>query len=619
VVSRGQATFTTSSDPVGAPVFYRDVPLMPSDTKEGVIKPLATNSQSLIAWRLKEIGRDDSRVLLKDMPTCANCHSFSSDGSTLGMDIDGPDGDKGAYAIAAVKRDMVISNEQIMTWNAYPQKRPGSFTLGFLSRVSPDGRYVVSTVNESLYVQNFWDHKFIQVFFPTAGILAYYSPETGEIKALPGADDPDYVHCDAVWSPDGETLVFARAKARANYERGRPKAEYAGDPNETQIRYDLYRMPFNDGKGGVPVAIEGASNNGMSNSFPKISPDGKWVVFVKAQNGQLMRPDSRLWIVPLEGGEAREMNCNTSLMNSWHSFSPNGRWMVFSSKTNTPYTQMFLTHIDEDGNDSPPILIENSTAANRAVNIPEFVDVPYADFNSITVPAVYHHEYFARGNELARQGKHVEAIAVFQQALEGQKQDWRYQDWRIHDSLSKSLMQLGKYDQAEGHIRQSLEINPYNAEMLSNMGLILSMRGEYDKAVEHLDFALKLYPGDAQAWYNRATIHLQRGDHTSALDDYSEAIRIDPEYAEAYSGRGLVLLSMDEAGRARADFDNAIRLDPSNPTPWFFRARIRIGQGDLSGAAEDLSRALEVSPPGTPQRAQIEALQRQVRAEQGKA
>ena len=70
------------------------------------------------------------------------------------------------------------------------------------------------------------------------------------------------------------------------------------------------------------------------------------------------------------------MRCNTPLMNSWHSFSPNGRWLVFSSKSRSPYTQMFLTHLDEEGNDSPAILIENATAANRAVNIPEFVNIP---------------------------------------------------------------------------------------------------------------------------------------------------------------------------------------------------------------------------------------------------
>ena len=39
----------------------------------------------------------------------------------------------------------------------------------------------------------------------------------------------------------------------------------------------------------------------MSNTFPKVSPDGKWIVFVQCKNGQLMRPDSKLWIVPARG------------------------------------------------------------------------------------------------------------------------------------------------------------------------------------------------------------------------------------------------------------------------------------------------------------------------------
>jgi Tol biopolymer transport system component len=149
----------------------------------------------------------------------------------------------------------------------------------------------------------------------------------------------------------------------------------ANDANETQIQYDLYRIPFNEGKGGRAERIEGASGNGMSNTFPRISPDGKWVVFVECGNGQLMRPDSQLYIVPFAGGEARRMRANTSRMNSWHSFSPNGRWMVFASKARSAYTQMYLTHIDAEGNDSPAIIIDNATAANRAVNLPEFVNI----------------------------------------------------------------------------------------------------------------------------------------------------------------------------------------------------------------------------------------------------
>ena len=100
-VSRGQVTIHTSTDPVGAPIFYRDVPLMPSETEKGVIKPLAASAIPLIAWRLRNIGETSSRLLMEGIHTCANCHSFSRDGKTLGMDLDGPQNDKGLYALVS--------------------------------------------------------------------------------------------------------------------------------------------------------------------------------------------------------------------------------------------------------------------------------------------------------------------------------------------------------------------------------------------------------------------------------------------------------------------------------------------------------------------------------------
>ena len=126
----------------------------------------------------------------------------------------------------------------------------------------------------------------------------------------------------AFWSPDGKYLVYSRAAARDPYPPGIQRSTYANDPNETQIQYDLYKIPFNDGKGGTPERVVGASENGMSNNFPKVSPDGKWIIFVQCKNGLLMRPDSKLYIVPFEGGEARPLESNLPVMNSWHTFNP---------------------------------------------------------------------------------------------------------------------------------------------------------------------------------------------------------------------------------------------------------------------------------------------------------
>ena len=401
--SQSRITFTTSKDEVRAPIFYRDVPLMPASSNGGAVAPLAQSKIHLIHWRIRDIRKPESHTVLKDMPTCANCHSFSADGKTFGMDIDGPANDKGLYAVVPVQKHMVIQNKDMVHWNT--DGKVGAVRVGFMSQVSPNGQYVLSTfagpsvssMIDSYYVTNFTDYRFLQVFFPTRGILEYYNRAAGLRAPLPGADDPKYVQTDGVWSPDGKYIVFARAEAHDPRPPGQGQATHANDANEAQIKYDLYRIPFNGGKGGTPEPIKGASQNGMSNNFPKISPDGKWIVFVQCKNGQLMRPDSQLYIIPATGGAARRLIANTRLMNSWHSWSPNGRWLVFSSKARSPYTQMYLTHIDEQGNSSPAILIDNATASNRAVNIPEFVNINPDGIDQIEV-------HVADGTDVAKGG-----------------------------------------------------------------------------------------------------------------------------------------------------------------------------------------------------------------------
>jgi tetratricopeptide (TPR) repeat protein len=547
-VSRGRVTIRTSRDPVGAPVFYRDVPLMPSELERGVIKPLAAGALPLIAWRLRWVGEPRSRLLLEGLHTCANCHSFSRDGKTLGMDMDGPRSDKGMYTIVPVAPQMSIRNEDVVSWGSY-RGRPGNQTrVGFMSQVSPDGRYVVTTVNADYYVANFKTYRFLQVFYPTRGVLAWYNRATGRMLPLPGADDPRYVHTNAVWSPDGSYLVFARAEAKAPYPEGRKMAEFANDPNETPIQYDLYRIPFNGGKGGPVEPIAGASRNGMSNSFPKVSPDGRWIVYVQCRNGQLMRPDGQLYIVPAEGGPARRMRCNTPLMNSWHSFSPNGRWMVFSSKSRTPYTQMFLTHLDENGNDSPAILLENATAANRAVNLPEFVNVPPGGLLKIDAPAAEFYRLFDRAWALGDKGRYEEAIAEWNRALKLSPGDSRalYNLGAAHANFGVALSREKRVDEAIVQFGKALAVYPAAAEVHVNLGVALVWKGRPDQAIAHFEQALSLDPDSAAARLHLGDALYQfRGEAAQALAHWRAALRLSkPPLTETLKRR----IAMGEAG-----------------------------------------------------------------------
>jgi Flp pilus assembly protein TadD len=529
-VSKGQVVIQTSKDPVGAPIFYRDVPLMPSELQKGVIKPLAPNALPMIGWRLRNIGETSSRLLFTGIHSCANCHSFSHDGQTLGMDLDGPANDKGLYVLASVRPYMSIRNEDVISWATFRDPTVAQPRIGFMSQVSPDGQYVVTMVKDpgglpgEFYVANFKDYRFLQVFYPTRGILAWYSRATGEMRALPGADDPHYVHTGAVWSPDGQYLVYAQAKAREPYPAGRKLAEYANDPNETPIQYDLYRIPFKGGKGGRPEPIAGASRNGMSNTFPKVSPDGRWIVFVKCRNGLLMRPDSQLFIIPAGGGQARRMRCNMPLMNSWHSFSPNGRWLVFSSKSRSPYTGMFLTHLDEQGNDSPAIYIENSTAANRAVNIPEFVNLPQDGLLKVDLPAAEFFRLFDHAAELAAKGQDEAAIAEWKKALE-----LNPQDPIVNNNLGLHLLKKGQLDEAIPYFAKAVDLKPNYADAQNNLGIAILQKGRVDEAIPHLEAAKEINPKNTLTYYNLGAALYMRGRIPEALAQWRAGLRVDPD------------------------------------------------------------------------------------------
>jgi tetratricopeptide (TPR) repeat protein len=573
-VSRGQVAIRISPDKVGAPIFYRDVPLMPSETEKGVIKPLAASAVPLIAWRVRDVSQPASRVVMQGIHSCANCHSVSSDGKTLGMDVDGPLNDKGLYALIPIRPRTAITGENMLAWSTFEGKLGGKVRVGFMSQVSPTGEYVVTTISDqarpqsdyqrrkrpedllsNYYVANFPDHRFLQVFYPTRGILAWYSRATGRLEPLPGADDPRYVHTNAVWSPDGKYLVFSRAAARDPYPPGARMAEYANDPKEMQIQYDLYRIPFNGGKGGRAEPIRGASANGMSNSFPKISPDGRWIVWVQARNGQLMRPDSKLWIAPFAGGEPRLMRANTPTMNSWHSFSPNGRWLVFSSKARGPYTQMYLTHIDEQGRDTPAILIENATAANRAVNIPEFVNIAPDGLLQIDAPVTEYYRAIDVATDLAGKGSYEAAVAEWRRAL-----TLGPPEARVRYNLANALSKLGRVDEAIEEYGRALSISPDHAEAHNNLGNALRRKGRGPEAMEQYRQAIAADPSHAGAMSNLGSALAQQGRVGEAIALLEQSLAIKPDDLDANNNLGLALAMSSRFTEAVAPLERAAKL-----------------------------------------------------------
>ena len=552
----------TSEDPVGAPLFYREVNLPFA---------AAVKDPSHIRWRFGTISSPEPpRVVLEHLPVCGNCHSFSRDGSVLGMDVDYAN-NKGSYVITRVAREMALAPADIITWDDY-QRRDGQKTLGLLSQVSPDGQLVVSTVKDKSVFVATPDLAFSQLFFPVKGILAVYHRDTRVFQALPGADDPQYVQSNPVWSPDGRYILFARSKA---YELKGESGEGGLLMKEEDFRefvrdrrpfaFDLYRLPYNHGLGGKPEPLAGASRNGRSNYFPKYSPDGKWIVFCQASNYMLLQPDSELYIIPAEGGTARRLRCNTTRMNSWHSWSPNSRWLVFSSKVNSPYTQLFLTHIDEQGESSPPVQLANFTAPDRAANIPEFVNAPADAIARITQEFLndYSHVRAAFFAELSGDTDH--AVVEYQRALE-----LNPGNIHAHQRLGYLLYNLKQQpEQGLAHTREALRLAPWDGFAHYDLGMALRNEGKLDAAADHLAAALRYTPDSVEVLYNAAEMHCSLGE---------------------------VLLAQARLPDAAAVLNKAVALDAKNPRAHYFLALAQAAQGMLEEPLKHYSLACAMEP-----------------------
>lgn len=289
---------------------------------------------------------------------CTNCHVFPK----------GPGvGERGAQMAIAV-RDQLHPRSRRRILGLYDFKTKEGRTLNinsFFMGWSPDGAKVAVTHGGRVLVRAPITLETQQFFVQVADI---YIVDTSNfaVKPLPGASEVKYMENFPTWSTDGKTIIFSRAEEIP--------ATAVGVPGR---KFDLYRIPYNDGEGGKPTPIKGASLNDKSNFAARYSPDGCWVVFNQAENASLVEPTADLYILAAndENASPRKLECNAdNAMDSHHSWSSNSRWLLFVTKRDDGiFARIYLTEIDAQGRASPPVALPLAEEPMMCFNVAEFL------------------------------------------------------------------------------------------------------------------------------------------------------------------------------------------------------------------------------------------------------
>lgn len=215
--------------------------------------------------------------------------------------------------------------------------------------------------------------------------IIIYNPVANTVTNV--AAGPDDLEVFPWWSPDGRTLYYGSAhftvQDTANTVIKEEIIRYR------DIKYDILRRSWNPEtyEFGPVDTVFAATKIGKSATFPRVSPDNRYLLFALGEYGcfHVWHHDADLHLLDLATGESWPLDeANSPHAESYHSWSSNSRWILFSSRRDdTNYTRLYIAHVDAEGKASKAFVLPQSSADfypmfDRSYNVPEFMVEPVA-------------------------------------------------------------------------------------------------------------------------------------------------------------------------------------------------------------------------------------------------
>ena len=299
---------------------------------------------------------------------CVNCHNYQQYNPDR-MQFHARQNQGGTViAYDGTINKVGMGNDSILSAGVYPTWHPWL-------------NLIVYSTNRTSQTFHSVDLNKIEVFDILSDLIAY-DVEKNEVTNI--ENDSTELDCFPFWAPDGKTLYYCSAhfEYKDTIDKGK---EFTTRTEE--VKYNLYKKSFNPEtlQFGPRELVFAADSIDKSATLPRISPDGRYLMFTLAKSGvfHIWHHDADLWMLDLQTGKVRNMEeINSPDTESYHSWSSNGRWVVFSSRRyDGNYTRPFIAHIDSNGQASKPFELPCANPDYhrqflKCYNIPEFMKGP---------------------------------------------------------------------------------------------------------------------------------------------------------------------------------------------------------------------------------------------------
>jgi tetratricopeptide (TPR) repeat protein len=170
----------------------------------------------------------------------------------------------------------------------------------------------------------------------------------------------------------------------------------------------------------------------------------------------------------------------------------------------------------------------------------------------------------------------------------------------IHNELGLVYRNLGVYEKSIVHFKRALALRAEFPEAQNNLGTVYGLLKEWDLAIDRFQMAASdiLYKTPHIAYDNMGLAYYNKGNYQKAIENYQKALRFFPSYSRCYENLARAYEAINSFQAAIESYNKSITYSPDYPTPHFSLARLYIRLNRKGEAAKELMLTMEIDPDG---------------------